>query len=353
MIVSTKTNAPPNEFEALLSKANTSLERLSETNPNYFGARKPEEFEEDVCDALCDSSRGTEFENSIELISGHKFPDIVANEIYGVEVKTSKSNRWKSLGNSVLETTRIENVERIYLLFGKLSTPAEFRYRLYQDCLYEVAVTHSPRYLIDMELAIGDSIFEKMNLSYKALRETDNPIKSIISYYRSISQAGQEPWWMSSTDDPDYSVPPTVSLWSTLNSDKQLALQIEAMARFPEIFGRSSTKYSRVALWLATRYGIVDSSLRDRFSAGGTVTLTLGKDEYTNLPRVYGHLRDNCAEILEAVKKIPTDDIKYYWDISFDPTEKQKIVEWRKRIIAYSKRTTDNAEEIITKILDI
>jgi hypothetical protein len=49
-----------------------------------------------------------------------------------------------------LETTRVEDVDRIYMMFGKLNKPVEVRFRPYECCLYEVAVTHSPRYLIDM-----------------------------------------------------------------------------------------------------------------------------------------------------------------------------------------------------------
>jgi len=66
---------------------------------------------------------GTIFENQIELVSGQKFPDIVAyinqNKAFGVEVKTTKQKKWKSTGSSIFEGTRVPNVENIYLLFGK------------------------------------------------------------------------------------------------------------------------------------------------------------------------------------------------------------------------------------------
>ena len=32
---------------------------------------------------------GTPFEDSIELIGGQKFPDIIAKKFYGIEVKTT------------------------------------------------------------------------------------------------------------------------------------------------------------------------------------------------------------------------------------------------------------------------
>ena len=58
--------------------------------------------------------------NEVKLISGQRFPDIIANEYYGVEVKSTKADYWKSTGSSIVETTRVENVDDIYMLFGKL-----------------------------------------------------------------------------------------------------------------------------------------------------------------------------------------------------------------------------------------
>ena len=156
-----------------------------------------------------------------------------------------------------------------FIYFCLSYPPIGFKYRLYQDCLYDIAVTHSPRYLIDMELNAGKSIFDKLGLNYYELRLKDNPIKSIVEYYRSISRHGEEPWWMDSGETPEVVLKPTVSLWSNLSAGEQVVLRNEAMARFPEIFGRGSSKYQKLASWLAARHGIVDSSLRDRFSAGG------------------------------------------------------------------------------------
>ena len=76
---------------------------------------------------------GTPFEDSIELIGGQKFPDIIAKKFYGIEVKTTTQNHWKTTGNSVLESTRVDNVERIFMLFAKLASPIEFRCRPYEE----------------------------------------------------------------------------------------------------------------------------------------------------------------------------------------------------------------------------
>lgn len=351
MIISERTDKNKGEFEELLSKSYNIIDNAAKSDPTYFIQRSATEFEEDIFDSLCEAAKGTDFDKTVYLISGHKFPDIVVKEYYGVEVKTTKQDYWKSTGNSVLESTRVENVDRIYIFFAKLTDPIGFKYRLYQECLYDIAVTHSPRYLIDMELNLGESIFDKIGVAYDELRAQENPIKPIISYYRSISKRGEEPWWM---DSGEVVLKPTVSLWSNLPADDQIRVRNEAMARFPEIFGRSSSKYQNLASWLAARHGIVDSSLRDRFSAGGKVDLEVGNSVYNSLPRVFLHLKNNAVDVIEDVKRIQPEEAKYYWELSSEPTTiDQLISEWTKKLIFYAGKLLYDSERFIVHLLGI
>ena len=247
MIISEKTDKKRTDFEELLGNAHSTIKSKAKDTPDYFLGRSANEFEKDVFKALCESAEGTDFDKSIRLISGHKFPDIVIKKFFGVEVKTTKQNYWKSTGNSILESTRIEDVERIYIFFAQLTRPLGFKYRLYEECLYDIAVTHSPRYLVDMELKEGESIFDKIGLTYEELRLLDNPIKTIVSYYRSISKRGEEPWWMDSSESPEILLKPTVNLWTNLSVEEQSKYRNEAMARFPEVFGQSRVKYQCLA----------------------------------------------------------------------------------------------------------
>jgi len=209
MIISENGKKSNEEFEQLLFRSNKAIEAQAKHDPDYFITRTAIEFEEDVFDSLCDEALNTDFHNTIQLISGHKFPDITV-DIFGVEVKTTKQNHWKTIGNSVFETTRVENIERIYLYFAQLHNPPVFKYRLYQDCLYDIAVTHSPRYLINMQLDREASIFAKRGIEYDQLRQESNPIRRFVDYYRKNAKPGEEPWWM---DSPDAHVKPTVTLW--------------------------------------------------------------------------------------------------------------------------------------------
>ena len=353
MIVSERIDKNKLDFERLLNDSHIAIEHAAQSNPKYFVQRSAIDFESDVFDSLCEAAKGTDFDKTIYLISGHKFPDIIVKKFYGVEVKTTKQNYWKSIGNSVLESTRVDNVERIYIFFAKLTDPIGFKYRLYQDCLYDIAVTHSPRYLIDMELDTGSSIFDKIGMSYDELRSQNNPIKAIVDYYRSISQRGEEPWWMDSGESPEVMLKPTVTLWSNLSGEEQAVLRNEAMARFPEIFSRSGTKYQNLASWLAARHGIVDSSLRDRFSAGGRVNLEIDNRMYSKLPRVFLHLKNNASEIIEAVKRISPEEAKYYWDLPAEPLNDQKIYQWTKKLISYSSQLLYDSEKFIIHLLGV
>ncbi len=310
MIVSENKKPPLSAFEKILEKAHNILENEAKTNTSYFIERNANEFEEDVYHSLVKSSKNTEFESTIELISGHRFPDIVANNLYGVEVKTTKQNHWKSTGNSVLESTRVDKVENIFIYFGKLTDPVGFKYKPYQDCLYDIAVTHSPRYLIDMDIKSNNTIFSRMKITYDELRQLSNPVKPFVEFYRKKTRPGEEPWWM---DENSALVSPTIRIFSNLQKEEKDRLVTFAIAYFPEIFGKSPTKYHRIAGWLASKYGIVDSSLRDRFSAGGQVKIKLGAHKYDNVPRIYKNLSECFCDIIEIIKQTSLDDLSYYW----------------------------------------
>lgn len=148
MLISTTVIPCKSEFEDLLSLMMKHLEEEANKNSAILVKYSSLEIEELAFKILSHCAIGTPFENTIEWISGQSFPDIIACGYYGLEVKTTKANHWKSTGSSVAEGTRIYGIERIYMLFGKLCNPVEFACKPYEDCLSGVVVTHSPRYTI-------------------------------------------------------------------------------------------------------------------------------------------------------------------------------------------------------------
>lgn len=122
-------------FYDLVQRATEWLNEDARTRPDYYltcGGRK---LEEDVQHALEICAQGTVFDKTIRKISGQRFPDIVVASCFGVEVKSIKDAKWKTLGGSINESTRVDGVEHVLVLCGRLSEPVEFRFRPYEECL--------------------------------------------------------------------------------------------------------------------------------------------------------------------------------------------------------------------------
>lgn len=185
----------------------------------------------------------------IKLVSGAKFPDIQAEQYYGVEVKTTASDTWKSVGSSIVESTRIEDVSMIYMLFAKLGGDfAEFRCKPYEDCLDNISLTHQPRYQIDMELEEKkrENIFQKMKIDYNSFRilEEKEKIQKVRTYFRSTAKEGYEmPWWIGD-EESEASVPMTIRFLNDLSLEEKKQITVRMFILFPELFsnqGKTST----------------------------------------------------------------------------------------------------------------
>lgn len=268
------------EFMALSEKE---FNKRSHNNPSLYKGLSPSRLEEVTRDLLKDVAPMTPFRpEDITLVSGHSFPDIMATNYCGVEVKSTKDDKWTSIGSSIVESTRNATVENIYMLFGKLGgNPPEFKLRPYQDCLSEIAVTHSPRYLINMELTQQETIFAKMGTTYELLRTSGNAIEQVRHYYRdkAIKEHKLEmPWWITS-ENVDSSQSFNIRLWNTLHDDVKKDLQAKCMILFPEALSpiQSQTKYNQTTLWLCSYNQVIVPNIRDFYSAGGKITHVNGK----------------------------------------------------------------------------
>lgn len=337
MIISANPEPNRNEFDHLLNSTIAELNSQAKKSAKSISALAGNKLEPLVKDVMSDLAIGSPFENSIELIGGQRFPDIVAKKYYGVEVKTTTQNHWKTTGNSVLETTRVDNVERIFMLFAKLASPIEFRCRPYEECLSEVVVTHSPRYLIDMNLEKGKTIFDKIKTPYDTLRKKDNPIKTIVDYYKSKLKPGEDLWWIDQENAKSSSL--VIKVWNNLSIGEKQKLKNKAMVYFPELFSNSSEKFGRFAIWLVTREGIVCPNIRDMFTAGGKGKVVVGKNVYTNVPRIFLNLFENLDSIIETLIITPSAELTEHWGIK--TSEKKKVFDWIELVDENSKKISD------------
>ena len=194
-------------FVELMSLTEKCLNDKAKSNQDKYKNCGGKAMENEAAKAMIEVAPSTPFRNAkIEVVSGARFPDIQAGVYYGVEVKTTKGNKWKSVGSSIVESTRIKEVSMIYMLFGKLGGEfAEFRCKPYEDCLDNISLTHQPRYQIDMELEEKQqaTIFQKMKTDYNAFRLYDEKekIQKVRQYFRSTAKEGKEmSWWIGEED---------------------------------------------------------------------------------------------------------------------------------------------------------
>lgn len=144
-------------------------EKLQRDNPNGYQKLQGEfwkRFEIDVFHSMKNACFDLNLDWNIEHLGGHKFPDIIAKinqqRSFGVEVKTlSQSNEnWNVMGGSIMETTAEKDVSRIHVFCAK-KNPFEIKYRPFEDCVKDVAITHSPRYMLDLEMPSEQCLFKK------------------------------------------------------------------------------------------------------------------------------------------------------------------------------------------------
>ncbi len=335
MVISVNPEPNKKKFQDLLDQTLLSLKSESKSKQSEYSSLLGNKLEKKVFDTLCVNANGTSFDKSIELVSGQKFPDIVAKKYYGVEVKTTKSDQWKSIGSSVAEGTRVEGVERIFMLFGKMCSPIDFMCRPYEECLSEVVVTHSPRYQIDMNLKAGETIFDKIKVPYDDLRKQADPIKTVLAYYKSLLKEGESTWWSGDSEPANKMI---IRLWNHLSSDEKEYYMIKGFCLFPELLSNKQDKFNRFAIWLSTKESIVCPNVRDIYTAGGTGSISFKRSSYNQLPQIFMKLNNNIDKIKLSLNEIEEDVLNEYWGNSNSST---RFVQWCNLIVPYLSNILD------------
>lgn len=354
MIISNKMGDYQDIFIEILEKTKKSILSNQEKDFNNPESLKPRDVETIVFNHVVRNSENTIFEKSFELKSSTFFPDISLKIFpYGIEVKSKKSgSNWKTNGNSVLETSRVEHIDIIYLFFCRLISPVEIKYDLYQNCIEEVTVTHSPRYLINMELSPEDNFFRKIAIPYDELRINNEIIKKIICYYKSISTEGEQVWWMG--EEPrveDFYIPPVLSQFTSLPAEKKNIIRVNAIARFPEIIGKSQSKYKKFSMWLVANFGVVSRSARDTFSAGGQREVIYKGEIYKKMPRVLAHFAEDIELIELALNNLEPYEIVEEWNFKKEPSKQEIILRWKELILNEAKKMSEYETKLINSLI--
>lgn len=311
------------QFEQVIELALSFLEMDCKTNLDSY-KKSGEDFEPCVKAGVEYALENLGLGDRIDYTpGGHGFPDIVIigddGCKYGIEVKSSTGtgNTWKINGNSILGSTRVPGIIKNMIIFGKVrGENSIFRAKEYEKCIANVVVTHSPRYAIDLDLAEGEGFFEKSNLRYHDISESDQPIKLITDYFLSI---GQTAWWLAE------STPAAIQMFGKLPVIHQSKLMGYAFVHFPEIFSNSGTKFYRYMSWLASENSVIDPALRDRFTAGGKADVILESVVYPKLPRIFTRLHKYRKEVIAELQNADLEVLENDW-------ERQPEVEFLERM---------------------
>lgn len=256
------------------------------------------------------------------------FPDIVLGE-FGVEVKFTTNDTWRSVANSVFESFRNKDVKRIYVVFGKMGGKPQVRWGRYEECVMHVRTSHVPRFEVDIDAK--ESLFNKFGVTYddfSSLSE-EQRMKYVRKYARGRLKPGERLWWLEEKPNEGHSLPMQVQLFSNLSNAEKLKMRAEASLLCPQIVGagRNRTKYIDPIMFLLTYHGIL--ATRDTFSAGSAAGPERGGIY------VQRALQRIQPQMIEAAQYMDGSLFKEYWGRNVPP--KRRIREWLKMADIYAK----------------
>lgn len=317
------------DFERILA---TICEKLTvEARRKLFLTSK--EFEDHVREVAQEIMRGSGIDIDFDP-NPQAFPDIAIGD-FGIEVKFTTNDTWRSVANSVLETNRIHDVKKIYLVFGKMGGDPEVKWGEYDKCVMHVRTSHVPRF--EVEIGAEHSLFEKMKLTYDQFRDLpmEEKMRHIRAYARGRLKPGERMWWLEDApDDPGHTLPIQARLYTKLSMEEKTKMRAEAALLCPKIVqsGRSRDKYDDAVLYLLTYHGILCHQARDLFSAGSVANPDNDDKGGVYIERALKLIE---REMIEAANRLEDAVFVEYWGESVPP--KERIQRWLQKADALAK----------------
>lgn len=308
-----------NEFENRLEIV---CSRLRREVSHEGGFTRPSDFETRVRETLATVLQDTDIPIDFEP-HPHLFPDIVLGD-FGVEVKFTTGDSWRSVANSVSESRRDQQVRIIYVIYGKMGGIPDVRWREYGDCVVHVRTSHVPRFEVDMDAT--ESLFSKMNTDYIQFSALsfEERMEYVRAYARSRLKQGERLWWLENKPEPDHSLPLQARLYMSLPQSEKRQLRAEAALLCPVVVkpARSKHKYDDVTLYLLTYHGVLCPQARDLFSAG-SVALRASESRGGNY--ILRALQDIEYEMIAAADHLEDALFNEYWG---ETVPREKRIGW-------------------------
>jgi hypothetical protein len=309
------------EFRSLLDVV---CDRLTEEVRVSTEFHKPNEFEKRVRHVFSLElvSKGLEAAPNID----QGFPDIVVEQ-FGAEVKATESDNWRCIANSVSEGQRAQNVEKVFVIYGKMGGTPEVKWADYGQSIVHVRTSHVPRF--EIEIGTEAPLFGQLGISYDDFRQKPMHEKMpfIREYARGRLRPGERLWWLEDKDldEQSHSLSLEVKVYMDLSQQEKRKLRAEGALMCPQVVGgsRKRRKYVDVVMYIMTYRGVLCPQARDLFSAGSVAGPERGGNY---LLRALADIQD---EIRAAAYYLEDALFEEYW--GFVPAPGDRIVEWLKR----------------------
>jgi hypothetical protein len=325
-------------FETVLDSVAEQLTNDMRAHPDSPWFTDALSYEQHVRQRLHDEIESVDGSDSLHAVdlhpSGQTFPDVPCGK-FGVEVKFTRADKWVSIANSIRETKRVESVEIVYLMFGKMGGVPSSRWKLYEECVVHVRTSHEPRFQVDMT-GEKESLFKQMGISYDDFRRLDimDKMPYIRKYARSIHPEGHL-WWLEDTgsgEEHSTSVDPI--LYTSLDQQTKIRYRAEATLLCPQVLkgGNQNGKYNDVVMFMLTYHGVLCHQARDLFSAGSVAHVVKSDGSgISNKERAFIILQD---DMVEASKTLDPALFKEYWEEEVEPDD--RLAWWLRKADSYA-----------------
>lgn len=294
---------------------------------------KGEEFENKVAEVIIAIANEQHISGTYQT-GAQTFPDIQLDG-FGIEVKFSKSTKWESTGNSTFEGTFDSNVKKdVYVFFGqKHGNYIQVRYDTYENCLSDVKITHSPRFMISMNLNHEETVLAQLGLTYEQYRtlpklEKENRIKSYLGKDlvrgENIVELNEES-----------AISAKIRNINNFDAETKRKIRAELYVQFPIILSSSPIKYRDAAAYLIKKYNAYAPSLRDLFSAGGQEQLNFSGTQVLSCPQKYSKIYHEAKDFEFILENTSNEELFDHWrdyGVTLDEINQNKITVWKRLI---------------------
>ncbi|GAA0608137.1 hypothetical protein [Paenochrobactrum glaciei] len=301
---------------------------------------KPAAFENFARITFANVLHSYDLENAMEKID-QGFPDIVIGK-FGAEIKATESNNWRCVANSVSEGRRALDVEKIYVIYGKMGGIPEVRTADYGASICHVRTSHVPRFEINLDPNNERHLFDTIGITYDQFRHLDmhEKMEHVRTYARARLKPGERLWWLedNEVDDQQQSMSLAVKVYMDLEDKDKIKLRAEAALMCPQIVAHSrkyKRKYTDPVVYMMAYRGVLCPQARDLFSAGSVAgKVRGGKYVQHALKSIEEAMRTAAFELEEAL-------FKEYWETNDIPRPEKRILRWLEMADDYAEKYYD------------